>query len=160
MSRPAAGRVAPYGLRIHEFAESRRILDRKSQRRGVRVFREASQLYLRGVHVAVSPISGSSSAQVYDFQVQSEHSHWMVRFSSQTLTAAYQGSVWVESENRARPANRDAGPQHTVRFPDGYGRILGGLFVRDDWRDTLSGTLDGARATAISPAAKASGKIR
>jgi hypothetical protein len=107
-----------------------------------------------------SPISGSSSAQVYDFQVQSEHSHWMVRFSSQTLTAAYQGSVWVESENRARPANRDAGPQHTVRFPDGYGRILGGLFVRDDWRDTLSGTLDGARATAISPAAKASGKIR
>ena len=52
---PAAGRVAPCGLRTHAFAESRRILDRKGQRGGVRVFREASQLYLRGVHVAVYP---------------------------------------------------------------------------------------------------------
>ena len=36
-------------------AESLRILDRTGQRRGVRIFREASQLYLRGVHDAVYP---------------------------------------------------------------------------------------------------------
>ncbi len=42
-----------------------------------------------------SSISGFS-AQVYDFQVRSENSHWMVQSGSQTLTAAYGGSVWVD----------------------------------------------------------------
>ena len=42
-----------------------------------------------------SPISGFS-AQVYDFQVRSENSHWMVTSDSQTLTPAYGGSVWVD----------------------------------------------------------------
>ena len=42
-----------------------------------------------------SAISGFS-AQVYDFQVRSENSHWRVTSDSQTLTAAYAGSVWVD----------------------------------------------------------------
>jgi hypothetical protein len=42
-----------------------------------------------------STISGSS-AQVYDFEVQRENSRWMVHAGSQTLAAAYQGSVWVD----------------------------------------------------------------
>ena len=42
-----------------------------------------------------SSISGFS-AQVYDFQVRSENSHWMLHADSQTLTAAYGGSVWVD----------------------------------------------------------------
>jgi hypothetical protein len=42
-----------------------------------------------------SPISGFT-AQVYDFQVRSENSHWIVNFGSQTLAAAYGGSVWVD----------------------------------------------------------------
>ncbi|MGB8769369.1 MAG: hypothetical protein WCC92_07135, partial [Candidatus Korobacteraceae bacterium] len=42
-----------------------------------------------------SAISGFS-AQVYDFQVRSENSHWMLHAESQTVTAAYQGSVWVD----------------------------------------------------------------
>jgi len=42
-----------------------------------------------------SPISGLD-AQVYDFRVQSENSHWMVQAESQTLHPAYQGSVWVD----------------------------------------------------------------
>jgi hypothetical protein len=42
-----------------------------------------------------SPISGFS-AQVYDFQVRAQNSHWMIHFGNQTLTAAYQGSVWVD----------------------------------------------------------------
>ena len=40
-------------------------------------------------------ISGFS-AQVYDFQVRSENSHWKVHVGSQTLTPAYGGSVWVD----------------------------------------------------------------
>jgi hypothetical protein len=47
-----------------------------------------------------STISGFS-AQVYDFQVQSENSRWMLRAGSQNLAAAYVGSVWVEP-NTAR----------------------------------------------------------
>jgi hypothetical protein len=47
-----------------------------------------------------STISGFS-AQVYDFQVQSENSHWMLHAGSQSLTAAYVGSVWVDP-NTAR----------------------------------------------------------
>lgn len=42
-----------------------------------------------------SSISGFS-AQLYDFQVRSEHSHWRVHSGSQTLVPAYQGSVWVD----------------------------------------------------------------
>ena len=42
-----------------------------------------------------SPISGVS-AQVYDFQVRSENSRWRVSVGSQTLLAAYEGSVWVD----------------------------------------------------------------
>jgi hypothetical protein len=40
-------------------------------------------------------ISGFS-AQLYDFQVQSENSHWSVQAGSQTLNPAYEGSVWVD----------------------------------------------------------------
>ena len=47
-----------------------------------------------------STISGFS-AQVYDFQVQSENSHWMLHAGSQSLAAAYVGSVWVDP-NTAR----------------------------------------------------------
>jgi hypothetical protein len=42
-----------------------------------------------------SPISGFS-AEVYDFQVRSENSHWKVQAGSQTLVTAYGGSVWVD----------------------------------------------------------------
>lgn len=45
-----------------------------------------------------SHISGFS-AQVYDFQVRRENSHWMLTSGSQTLTAAYAGSVWVDPKN-------------------------------------------------------------
>jgi len=47
-----------------------------------------------------STISGFS-AQVYDFQVQSENSRWMLQAGSQNLAAAYVGSVWVDP-NTAR----------------------------------------------------------
>jgi hypothetical protein len=36
------------------------------------------------------------SAQVYDFQVRGENSHWRVHSGSQTLLPAYGGSVWVD----------------------------------------------------------------
>ena len=42
-----------------------------------------------------SSISGFS-AQVYDFQVRRENSHWRLQARSQTLAAAYGGSVWVD----------------------------------------------------------------
>jgi len=42
-----------------------------------------------------SSISGVS-AEVYDFQVRSENSHWTLRIGSQTLAPAYGGSVWVD----------------------------------------------------------------
>ena len=47
-----------------------------------------------------STISGFS-AQVYDFQVQGENSHWTLHAGSQSLAAAYVGSVWVDP-NTAR----------------------------------------------------------
>jgi hypothetical protein len=47
-----------------------------------------------------STISGFR-AQVYDFQVRSENSHWRLSADSQTVTAAYAGSVWVDP-NTAR----------------------------------------------------------
>jgi len=42
-----------------------------------------------------SPIAGSN-AQVYDFQVRSENSHWKLQADSQTVVTAYEGSVWVD----------------------------------------------------------------
>ncbi len=47
-----------------------------------------------------STISGFR-AQVYDFQVQSQNSHWRLQAGSQTVIAAYAGSVWVDP-NTAR----------------------------------------------------------
>ncbi|HUN90242.1 MAG TPA: hypothetical protein VMU28_15690 [Terriglobales bacterium] len=46
-------------------------------------------------------LGGSSSisgykAQVYDFRVQRENSHWNVEAESQALRPAYEGSVWVD----------------------------------------------------------------
>ena len=35
-------------------------------------------------------------AEVYDFQVQGEYSHWRLSVGSQTVTTAYTGSVWVD----------------------------------------------------------------
>jgi hypothetical protein len=43
-----------------------------------------------------SPIPGFSGAQVYDFQVRTENSHWAVTSDSQTVNPAYKGSVWVD----------------------------------------------------------------
>jgi len=48
-----------------------------------------------------SPIPGFSGAQVYDFQVQSENSHWMLHAGSQSVAPAYAGSVWIDP-NTAR----------------------------------------------------------
>jgi len=42
-------------------------------------------------------ISGFA-AQVYDFQVRSENSHWDIHSDAQTMTPAYGGSVWVDPE--------------------------------------------------------------
>jgi hypothetical protein len=42
-----------------------------------------------------SSISGFS-AEVYDFDVRRENSHWMLRVGSQSLAPAYGGSVWVD----------------------------------------------------------------
>jgi hypothetical protein len=42
-----------------------------------------------------SSISGFR-AQVYDFEVRSENSHWIVQSGSQTVTPAYGGSVWID----------------------------------------------------------------
>src|SRR5579863_6147228 len=47
--------------------------------------------------VGPSTISGFS-AQLYDFQVRSENSHWKVESDSHTLTPAYRGSVWVDPQ--------------------------------------------------------------
>jgi len=44
-----------------------------------------------------SSISGFS-AQVYDFEVRSENSHWIVQSGSQTVTPAYGGSVWIDPQ--------------------------------------------------------------
>ena len=40
-------------------------------------------------------ISGLS-AQVYDFQVEGQNSRWMLHAGSQSLAAAYKGSVWLD----------------------------------------------------------------
>jgi hypothetical protein len=36
-------------------------------------------------------------ADVYDFEVEQEHSHWRIQVASQTLQPAYKGSVWVDA---------------------------------------------------------------
>jgi len=38
----------------------------------------------------------SVSAQVYDFTVESQNSHWTVQSGSQSLIVAYAGSVWID----------------------------------------------------------------
>jgi len=42
-----------------------------------------------------STISGFR-AQVYDFQVRSENSHWKLQVGSQIVNTAYAGSIWVD----------------------------------------------------------------
>jgi hypothetical protein len=42
-----------------------------------------------------STIAGFS-AQVYDFQVRRENSHWTLHAGSQAVSPAYEGSVWVD----------------------------------------------------------------
>jgi hypothetical protein len=37
-------------------------------------------------------------AVVYDFEVDREHSHWHIQAPSQSIMAAYKGSVWLERE--------------------------------------------------------------
>jgi len=44
-----------------------------------------------------SSLSGvAANAQVYDFQVRAENSHWKVQAGEQTVVPAYQGSLWVD----------------------------------------------------------------
>jgi len=77
-----------------------------------------------------SPISGFS-AQVYDFQVRKENSHWMVHSGSQTLAPAYGGSVWVDPktarvlriEIQARNMPSDF-PMDTVESAVDYSSVL------------------------------------
>ena len=72
-------------------------------------------------------------AQVYDFQVQSENSHWMLHAESQTVTAAYQGSVWVDPatarvlriEMQARNIPQDF-PMDTVESAVDYSYVMVG----------------------------------
>jgi hypothetical protein len=84
----------------------------------------------------VSPISGFS-AQVFDFQVRSENSHWRLQAGSQTLTAAYGGSVWVDPtsarvlriEMQARSIPPDF-PMDTVESAVDYSYVtIGGTSV-------------------------------
>jgi hypothetical protein len=64
----------------------------------LQLFDPASKAAFRSSHSTT--ISGLR-AQVYDFQVRSENSHWRLSVGSQTVTAAYAGSVWVDP-NTAR----------------------------------------------------------
>jgi hypothetical protein len=59
----------------------------------VEIFHPRTDAQFRSV--GPSAISGFD-AQLYDFQVRSENSHWKVQSGSQTLTPAYVGSVWVD----------------------------------------------------------------
>jgi hypothetical protein len=81
-----------------------------------------------------SSISGFS-AQVYDFQVQRENSHWKVQADSQTLTPAYGGSVWIDPktarvlriEMQARNIPSDF-PMDTVESAVDYSYVtIGGM---------------------------------
>jgi hypothetical protein len=70
-------------------------------------------------------------AEVYDFQVRKEHSHWMVHSDTQTLVAAYGGSVWVDPstarvlriEIQARNIPRDF-PMDSVESAVDYAYVL------------------------------------
>jgi hypothetical protein len=62
------------------------------------LFAPASKAQFRSSHSTT--ISGFR-AQVYDYQVRSENSHWRLSVASQTVTAAYAGSIWVDP-NTAR----------------------------------------------------------
>jgi len=44
-----------------------------------------------------SSISGAT-AELYDFTVERENSHWILESGSQTLTPAYGGSIWVDPQ--------------------------------------------------------------
>ena len=57
------------------------------------LFNPATKAQFRST--GASNISGSR-AQVYDFQVQSENSHWRLHAGSQTVTPGYAGTVWVD----------------------------------------------------------------
>jgi hypothetical protein len=81
-----------------------------------------------------SSISGFS-AQVYDFEVPREKSHWMLHAGSQTLAAAYGGSVWVDPktarvlriEMQARNIPSDF-PMDTVESAVDYSYVwIGGI---------------------------------
>jgi hypothetical protein len=77
-----------------------------------------------------SPISGFST-EVYDFQVRSENSHWRVLAGSQTLAAAYGGSVWVDPktarvlriEMQARSIPSDF-PMDTIESAVDYSNVM------------------------------------
>jgi len=81
-----------------------------------------------------SSIAGFS-AQVYDFTVQRENSHWIVESDSKTLTPAYGGSVWVDPktarvlriEMQARNIPSDF-PMDTVESTVDYSYVwIGGM---------------------------------
>jgi hypothetical protein len=63
------------------------------------------ELFHPNTHAQFGPGGGSTisgfRAQVYDFQVQSENSRWMLQAGSQKLAPAYGGSVWIDP-NSAR----------------------------------------------------------
>jgi len=59
----------------------------------LQLFDPSSQAQFRFSHSTT--ISGLR-AQVYDFQVRADHSHWRLSAGSQSVTAAYAGSVWIE----------------------------------------------------------------
>ncbi len=42
--------------------------------------------------------SAGRPSLVFDFTVEREHSHWQVMVASQSITPAYQGSVWIDKE--------------------------------------------------------------
>ena len=96
-----------------------------------------------------SSISGIS-AQVYDFEVRSENSHWTVHVDSQTLIPAYKGSVWVDPstarvlriEMQARNIPSDF-PMDTIESAVDYSYVC-------DWRDIVSAS-GPCRELGLSP---------
>lgn len=92
-----------------------------------------------------STISGIE-AQVYDFRVQRENSHWTVQAESQTVHPAYQGSVWVDPatarvlrvEIQARDLPPDF-PMDSVESAVDYSSvtIAGNLFLLPVHADSL-----------------------
>ncbi len=81
-----------------------------------------------------SPINGGP-AQVFDYEVRRERSRWLLHAGSQTLTAAYGGSVWVDPktarvlriEMQARDIPPDF-PMDTVESAVDYSYVyIGGM---------------------------------